>query len=700
MGINYQLAPFLIFLICSSIGIFALRKGKISEVNLFFGLLNIATAIWAIAIFFFMISKVSDARLFWIRFSHIGLSFIPGLYLLFILSLISLKEVEKRYIGLVVLGALFFSILTLNSGFFTSISIKRHSAHWGRPGLFYPAFIIYFFNVFFYAYYLLIKYCRESRDNSKQFRNIIIASPIGFIGFASVFCTTYNICVPFIYPYGLYLVLVFDVVIIYAILRYRLMGVEIIIRETAVLAGIFGFSIGIFVLAMMLGQQILTPYIGENDWLVPSMALLIVTFAVRPIERFIFATLGKSIFRRRHEYQKVLEDAAAGMATIHNPKQLLQMIVHMVVMKMKLDNVSIIIYDEKFKEYRLRASRGKKSPKSGGFIFKDSDPFIEWLREKKEPLLFSDIVGWAKEKKGESVKGMLTSDLIQVKEHMEVLNANVCIPSFYREQLLGILVLGRKISNDLFTHDDFNFFKALADEAAIAIKNSQLYAELEDRANEIETLYTREHRLFLHASVAFAAAIDARDPYTHGHSERVTNYSLAILKNFGPMPEVQQTPAFRQKLQIAAVLHDIGKIGIPDDVLHKPSKLDKEEQREMEKHPVIGGEIIFHIKGLRDIVSAIRHHHERYDGKGYPEGLAKSDVPFMSRIIAVADTYDAMTSDRPYRKGLRDEVAKDEIRNNSGSQFDPYVVAAFLRTFEAGEIKRRSKDSVKVGYDE
>jgi HD-GYP domain-containing protein (c-di-GMP phosphodiesterase class II) len=196
----------------------------------------------------------------------------------------------------------------------------------------------------------------------------------------------------------------------------------------------------------------------------------------------------------------------------------------------------------------------------------------------------------------------------------------------------------------------------------------------------------------MHASIAFAAAIDARDPYTHGHSERVTNYSMAMLDYTGPTPEIEKDPLFAQRLQIAAVLHDIGKIGVSDDVLHKPTKLTPNEEKEMQTHPVIGAEIISRVKGLRDIIGGVKHHHEKYDGTGYPDGLKSSQIPFMARIIAVADTYDAMTSDRPYRKGLSDEIAKEDIKKNVGVQFDPYMVAAFLKAYEERKIRRLTKE--------
>ncbi|MFH1645933.1 MAG: HD domain-containing phosphohydrolase, partial [Candidatus Omnitrophota bacterium] len=123
-----------------------------------------------------------------------------------------------------------------------------------------------------------------------------------------------------------------------------------------------------------------------------------------------------------------------------------------------------------------------------------------------------------------------------------------------------------------------------------------------------------------------------------------------------------------------------------DDILHKPGRLDDSERKVIETHPVLGSEIILHIKSLAGIVEGVKYHHERHDGKGYPEKLKANSIPLMAKIIAVADVYDAMISDRPYRKGLPSEVVREEIINNSFRQFDPYVVASFLKAVEKGEI--------------
>jgi HD-GYP domain-containing protein (c-di-GMP phosphodiesterase class II) len=487
------------------------------------------------------------------------------------------------------------------------------------------------------------------------------------------------------YPFGFLIMTIWVCIISYAILRHRLMSIEIVIRETAIFAGIFGFSIGLFILAIAAGEQVLQPYIGQNKWVVPAFSLFLVTFAIRPIEKLVYNLVGRYLFRKKFEYQKTLQHAAEGMSRIRDPKRLLSLIVHLLSAKLKLENIAILLYEKTGQCYRVKALRGKIDDRSASLT--SENPLIQWLYEKKKPIELEDIQKWANDVSDKGSLEILRSDLLQIENSIKVFNAVVVVPCFFREELLGVLAMGRKKTGDFFSQDDLGLFSALSGEAAIALKNSQLYFEIDKKANEIEDMYKREHRLFTHASIAFAAAIDARDPYTHGHSQRVTDISLILLDYAGVMDEVDKNVFFRQRLQIAGVLHDIGKIGVPDEILHKPSKLTLNERKQIERHPVIGADIISHIKGLRHLIGGIKHHHERYDGKGYPDGLKSDQIPLMARIIAVADTYDAMTSDRPYRNGLSALTAKQEIQRNASSQFDPYIVAAFLKAFEQEKIK-------------
>jgi len=187
--------------------------------------------------------------------------------------------------------------------------------------------------------------------------------------------------------------------------------------------------------------------------------------------------------------------------------------------------------------------------------------------------------------------------------------------------------------------------------------------------------------LFLGSMRAFVAAIDAKDPYTRGHSERVADYSRAIARQLGLPSEAVD------KVWIGALLHDVGKIGIDDRVLNKGGVLTDEEYELMKKHPVIGAEIMSRIEQLREMIPAIRWHHEAWNGTGYPDRLQGERIPLMARIVGVADTFDAITTVRPYQKAFTQEQALEMVRKLVGKRFDAKVVSAFFRAFEHGEIR-------------
>jgi putative two-component system response regulator len=190
---------------------------------------------------------------------------------------------------------------------------------------------------------------------------------------------------------------------------------------------------------------------------------------------------------------------------------------------------------------------------------------------------------------------------------------------------------------------------------------------------------TRENEnLFLHVVESLADAIDAKDNYTKGHSGRVAVFSKEIAKRYG-YDEKHQEQIFMMGL-----LHDVGKIGVPDEVINKPGRLTDDEFAKIKKHPGIGGKILGNIKEMPELAAGAKWHHERYDGKGYPEGLSGEDIPEEARIIAVADAYDAMTSTRSYRGALPVEVVRGEIEKGKGSQFDPKFADIMIEMIDEG----------------
>ena len=206
-------------------------------------------------------------------------------------------------------------------------------------------------------------------------------------------------------------------------------------------------------------------------------------------------------------------------------------------------------------------------------------------------------------------------------------------------------------------------------------------------AGNIEALVRRlkkalrqNQELFLETIKTLAAAIDAKDPYTRGHSERVSSYSMAITRHLG----MSQEEVFR--VHIASILHDVGKLGIRESILNKPGGLSDDEFEVMRQHPAIGAQIMSPIRMLKDIIPGIRNHHETWDGSGYPDHLKGEEIPMVARIIGIADTFDAMTTTRPYQQAMTLDYVLAKMRSMAGSRFDPVVLDAFVAAVKEGDI--------------
>mgnify|MGYP005839885061 CR=1 FL=1 len=254
------------------------------------------------------------------------------------------------------------------------------------------------------------------------------------------------------------------------------------------------------------------------------------------------------------------------------------------------------------------------------------------------------------------------------------------VPLQVPNHVLGLLAIVSFTKRTLFSEGHRKFLHILAAKTAAALENTRLVEQLRTANQELREANYQLQENFRQSILGFARAIEQNDPYTRGHSDRVAQYSRIIAE------EMNLDSQLVEDIFFSGQLHDIGKIGISPQKLNKTGKLNAPEILMFRRHPEMGKEILEPIPFMRHLIAGVYCHHERYDGQGYPQGLAGYDIPLMGRIIAVADTYDAMTSDRSYRKALPNEVALEELRVNAGSQFDPQVVDAFLSAFSKGKI--------------
>ena len=244
----------------------------------------------------------------------------------------------------------------------------------------------------------------------------------------------------------------------------------------------------------------------------------------------------------------------------------------------------------------------------------------------------------------------------------------MCVPLRTADDILGALYVDSLSGAGRFNESDLELLAAIGNQAGVAMHRVRLMGELE--------------RLLLDTIKAIAATIDARDGYTHRHSERVAALTARLSRELGLSDQERETA------ELSALLHDVGKIAVPDSILNKPGKLTPEEFAEMQKHPAHGARILKNIQSatVEAVIPGVRYHHERWDGKGYPEGLAGESIPFIARLLGVADFYDALTSSRSYRPAMPAAEAIRLVESGSGTHFDPAIAAAVVRLYKRGAL--------------
>lgn len=284
-----------------------------------------------------------------------------------------------------------------------------------------------------------------------------------------------------------------------------------------------------------------------------------------------------------------------------------------------------------------------------------TDIMGRWVVEQKKPLIV--------------IKESPMSDEMRAVVRQLGVSAMVTMPLISKDRVVGLLNLYKKEDAVSYNQSDIELTSILCGQATIAIENAKLFEEIRRKNQELEEFYFESVK-------ALAQAIEAKDSTTGSHGDRLVNYAMAIADRLGLSSEEKIW------LRYAAALHDIGKIAVSEAILKKPGKLTPKEYREMKTHPARGAEILREVKFLAPVVPIVYHHQEQFDGKGYPDGLKGEQIPIGSRIVAVLDAFDAMTSDRPYRMSLPFQTAVGELKQHSGVQFDPKVVEAFIEVVE------------------
>jgi putative nucleotidyltransferase with HDIG domain len=350
-----------------------------------------------------------------------------------------------------------------------------------------------------------------------------------------------------------------------------------------------------------------------------------------------------------------LVEAGKEISTSFDIDSLAEKIVEYAVRITQADTASLLLIDSAVDELVTAASIGLKEEYGRGFRKPASEGIAGWAIQRCFSLnLKNDEV--------------FTPELSGLLKRSQSIRSSICMPMLSEGKPLGVININRLVSGKkkVFDSSDVDFISILSSQAAISIRNSVLF-------QQVQNLYEGSIQ-------ALSNALQAKDTYTGGHSERVAHFAMMLAENMGlSLPQ-------RQMLWTAAILHDLGKIGTPEDILNKPSLLTGEEWQIIRNHPSIGAEIVRSVPALQDISSIILYHHERFDGTGYPAGLIGQQIPLGARILSVADALEAMTSNRPYRKISTTEKILEELSAGAGTQFDPQIVEFAVRLLDDNKI--------------
>lgn len=253
------------------------------------------------------------------------------------------------------------------------------------------------------------------------------------------------------------------------------------------------------------------------------------------------------------------------------------------------------------------------------------------------------------------------------------LRSVMCVPLIYQEDLLGVIYADHRLRSEQFSKAKLELLSKFANQAAIALHNASLYENLQEMLLRLQNTHSELEEAYDTTLEGWAKALELRDQTTEGHTQRVVALSIKLAQHMGIGGESLVN------IRRGAVLHDIGKMAIPDEVLCKPGALTAQEIEIMRQHPLLAVEMLSRIKFLRGALPIPLYHHERWDGTGYPHGLSGEDIPLSARIFAVVDVWDALTSERPYRRALSPEDTLAHIKKGSGRHFDPAVVDVFVQ---------------------
>jgi HD-GYP domain-containing protein (c-di-GMP phosphodiesterase class II) len=413
---------------------------------------------------------------------------------------------------------------------------------------------------------------------------------------------------------------------------------------TAILSTIYFVIISLVLNAF----QLLT---GKTVFILSLIVAFLTALVAQPLRDKAQSWIDRIFYREKYDAELMLQRLSQTTTSLLDIEKITRLILSEIINTLHIEHGAILIKNFESGDFQVIAEDGESKHFPSGF--RADHPIVTWMSRQNQQLLYHEL----------TIEPSFKSIWKEEKEELERFNAELFLPLNTKGDLIGIIVLGKKLSSQPYTQDEQLIFSTLANQTAVAIENARLYDELRGS--------------FFQSVIALANAIDIRDTYTNTHSQQIANWAAKTARQLGCTSEEIN------EIYLGGLLHDIGKIGIPDAIMQKPTKLNEEEWKIVHTHPKLGAELISPIKKLAGVSPMIEYSHERYDGLGYPHGKKGEEIPLGARIISVVDSYYAMLDKRPYKEPYSSNKIIKELKQNSGKMYDPSVIEAFLKIIQA-----------------
>jgi putative nucleotidyltransferase with HDIG domain len=504
-----------------------------------------------------------------------------------------------------------------------------------------------------YSFYELIRRARATTHEVE--RNRLRYLIIGL--FISVSASFVNFTDLGKYPIDIAANGVTAIFIAYAILRHQLLDIRVVLRlgllysfTTTLLSAFYYLVIS---LLLNLSHYILQGEMNSSGeiFLLSIFIAIMTAIVLTPVRNQVQTWIDRIFYREKYDASLMLQRLSQTTASLLDLDKITNLILDEVIHTLHIAHGAFYIKHYQYEDYRVIAKIGNTHQTNPRLRM--DHPIVQWLVENNQILTKDNL------KIDPTFKSMWGME----REDLEDYEVELFIPLNAKGKLVGFLTVGPKQSTQPYSQDDRLTLSTLANQTAVAVENAMLYEELEDT--------------FEQTVISLANAIDVRDSYTSDHSQYIADLAAETAHVLACTEEEIEAVYW------GGLLHDIGKIGISDTILSKPEKLSEIEWATIHQHTIIGAKIISPINKLAHVAPVIEYSHENYDGSGYPYGAKGEEIPLGARVIRVVDSFSAMIDERPYKETRKFEEALDELRNNSGTMYDPRVVDAFFQTIKS-----------------